>query len=262
MVSAARTRVAGILRGVHEKLLVEERVVAAPVRRRLYVVSATLAVFGFVAFGVLLLNVVLKVGAYDLDGSAGEWFADARTDVLTVVMIALAIFFGPVVLPIVILVVTVAWGIIARHAWRPFLLAAGMLTGVVLHQLVGQSIDRGRPPLSGMLMEADYTASFPSGHVLGASDFVLILTYLVFSRVRKPRVAVTAFVGAALLIVAAASSRLYLGYHWLTDALASVSLSLAILGAVIALDTYRTVRVRARLANPAPSEPGDGELRT
>ncbi len=41
----------------------------------------------------------------------------------------------------------------------------------------------------------------------------------------------------------AAISRLYLGYHWLTDALASLSISLVVLGGVIALDTWRTARV-------------------
>jgi len=38
-------------------------------------------------------------------------------------------------------------------------------------------------------------------------------------------------------------SRLYLGYHWLSDTLASVSLSLVMLGSVIAIDTWRTARV-------------------
>lgn len=35
---------------------------------------------------------------------------------------------------------------------------------------------------------------------------------------------------------------LYLGYHWLTDTLASVALAVAILGAVITVDTWRTTR--------------------
>ena len=51
------------------------------------------------------------------------------------------------------------------------------------------------------------------------------------------------FIVVGLLIVAAAVSRIYLGYHWTTDALASISLSLVILGAVIAVDTHHTVRV-------------------
>jgi membrane-associated phospholipid phosphatase len=52
--------------------------------------------------------------------------------------------------------------------------------------------------------------------------------------------------------VLASVSRLYLGYHWLSDALASVSLSLLILGGVIALDTWRTARI--------PGERITGEL--
>jgi undecaprenyl-diphosphatase len=53
-------------------------------------------------------------------------------------------------------------------------------------------------------------------------------------------------------VVLAALSRLYLGYHWVSDAVASVSLSLVVLGAVIAVDTWRTARV--------PGEAVTGEL--
>jgi undecaprenyl-diphosphatase len=38
-------------------------------------------------------------------------------------------------------------------------------------------------------------------------------------------------------------SRLYLGYHWLSDTFASLRLAMVILGLVIAIDTRRTVRV-------------------
>jgi undecaprenyl-diphosphatase len=44
------------------------------------------------------------------------------------------------------------------------------------------------------------------------------------------------------MIAVASVSRIYLGYHWPTDALASLSISLVILGSVIAIDTGRTVR--------------------
>lgn len=52
------------------------------------------------------------------------------------------------------------------------------------------------------------------------------------------------FVPAGVGIFFAAVSRLYLGYHWTTDALASLSLSFVILGAVILLDTWRTARIQ------------------
>jgi undecaprenyl-diphosphatase len=77
-------------------------------------------------------------------------------------------------------------------------------------------------------------------------------TFLIFSRGQNTRAAVFGFVGAGVGIVLAALSRLYLGYHWLSDALASLSLSFLILGAVLALDTWRTARI--------PGERITGEL--
>ena len=157
-------------------------------------------------------------------------------------MIFLAIIFGPVALPIIILVITVAWGFRAKHAWRPILLAGAMLTGVILAQIIGRTVGRERPPVDLMLFGEDFTFSFPSGHVLGASDFLLVTAFLVFSRRRNSASAVVAFVVAGIGIFLSAVSRLYLGYHWVTDTMASVSISLVVLGAVIALDTWRTAR--------------------
>jgi undecaprenyl-diphosphatase len=119
-----------------------------------------------------------------------------------------------------------------------------MLTGVILAQLIGRTIDRQRPPVDLMLFGADFTFSFPSGHVLGACDFLLVGTFLIVSRRKNRMAAVAGFVLAGVGIFFAAVSRLYLGYHWLTDAFASLSISFVILGGVIALDTWRTARIR------------------
>ena len=119
---------------------------------------------------------------------------------------------------------------------------AAMLAGVVLAQLVGRLLGRQRPP-ADMLFGAHPTFSFPSGHVLGACDFLLVAAFLVFSRRRNPTAMALGFAGAGIGVFFAAASRLYLGYHWLTDALASVSISLVILGTVVAVDTRRTARI-------------------
>jgi membrane-associated phospholipid phosphatase len=233
----------GRWRVFHDKFVVEERYISAAARRNLFRIAVVLIVVGIVLFSVILTDVLLRDGVADADEPVRSWLLTLRSGPLTTIMIILAIIFGPVALPIIVLVVTVAWGLLAKHAWRPILLAGAMLTGVILAQVVGRTVERQRPPLDLMLFGADTTFSFPSGHVLGACDFLLVTTYLVYSRRRNPRSAVVAFAVAGVGIFFAAVSRLYLGYHWTSDALASLSLSFVVLGAVIALDTWRTARI-------------------
>lgn len=233
----------GRWRVFHDKFVVEERFASVAARKKLYRISAALIILGVMVFAVVLAGVLQNGGLSSLDEPVRSWLLALRSEPLTAVMIILAIVFGPVALPIIVLVVTVAWGLLARHAWRPLLLAGTMLTGVILAQLIGRTVGRQRPPTELMLFGPDFTFSFPSGHVLGASDFLLVATYLVFSRRHSPRAAAGGFVLAGLGIFLAAVSRLYLGYHWTTDAIASLAISFVVLGAVMALDTWRTVRV-------------------
>jgi len=240
------------IRALNEKYVVEVRVLPARAKRNLSVTAAAFGVVGLLGFALILRGVLLQDVPTTIDAPLEAWLNGGRTDVLTGIMIGLAIVFGPVALPIVILVVVVTWSLVTQHVWRPLLLAAGTLTGVILAQIITHAVGRHRPPEDLMLLGTDTTFSFPSGHVLGACNFLLLFTYLVFSRRSNPRASLVAFVVVGLLIVAAAVSRVYLGYHWATDALASVALSLVILGAVIALDTNRTVRVSEAPA-PAPA---------
>ena len=232
--------------------MVEERYLDPADRRALYRTSIILAVVGVALFIATLISVVQADGLSAADVPVHDWLLSTRSGAVTAIMIFLAVFFGPIALPIIVLVVILVWGFAAKHAWRPILLASAMLTGVIISQIILHIVQRSRPPVDQMLFGADQTFSFPSGHVLGACDFLLVGTYLIFSRRRNPRAAVFGFIGAGIGIVLAVVSRLYLGYHWTTDALASFSLSLLILGGVIALDTWRTARI--------PGEPITGEL--
>jgi undecaprenyl-diphosphatase len=233
----------GVFRRFHEKFLVETRTVPAANRRNLYIWSTALIAVGVAAFTIILIDVLGRDGISVIDAPLENGLDASRTSTLTAIMIGLAIVFGPIALPIIILVVTVTWGIVAKHAWRPLLLACGTLGGVIIVQIITRLVQRPRPPVKLMLFGVDTTYSFPSGHVLGACDFLLLLTYLIFSRRKRIASTVIGFVVAALLIVVAATSRVYLGYHWPTDALASMAISLVVLGVVVAIDTRRTVRV-------------------
>ena len=233
----------GWWRVFHDKFVVEERYMSAEGRRNLYRIAVALMVVGAVLFTFILVSVLQQGGISAVDEPVRSGLVALRGEPATTIMIILAVVFGPVGLPIIILVFTVAWGLLAKHAWRPMVLAGAMLTGVILAQLIGRTVERHRPPVDLMLFGADFTFSFPSGHVLGASDFLLVTTSLIFSRRKNPKAAVAGFVVAGIGIFFAALSRLYLGYHWTTDAFASLSISFVILGAVMLLDTWRTARI-------------------
>jgi undecaprenyl-diphosphatase len=234
----------------HDKFIVEERYLPRETRRRLYVTAVSMMVVGAVAFTVILVGVVTQTGFHDLDAPVEAFFNRQVSDTTTAVMIVLAVVFGPVALPIIILIVLVCWIIAARHLWRPLLLACGMVTGVISAQVIAPLVEHPRPPVGQMLFGPDHTFSFPSGHVLGASDFLLITAYLLASRIQGTWFTVAAFSFAVVAIAAQIVSRLYLGYHWISDTSASIALSLIIVGAVIAVDVHRTVRV--------PGEPVTG----
>lgn len=219
----------------------------------LYATSAVLIVGGIVLFFAVLKDVLEHDGFAGSDQLAQQTVLRFRSEAFTVAMTVLATIFGPVVLPVIVLVVTVVWGLRAKHAWRPLLLAAAMVAGVVLAQIITRSVGRQRPPVDLMLLEVDHTFSFPSGHVLGASNFLLVLGYLFYSRRRNPAVTAGGFAAAAILVILAAFSRVYLGYHWVSDALGSISLSVILLGAVIAVDTRRTVHIGEDAGRGRPS---------
>jgi undecaprenyl-diphosphatase len=71
---------------------------------------------------------------------------------------------------------------------------------------------------------------------------------------------VLTFAAAAAGTLVVAFSRLYLGYHWLTDVLAAMGLALAVTGIVILADGLRATMaprpaplVQARLSQPDPA---------
>jgi undecaprenyl-diphosphatase len=236
----------------HRKFVVEERYVDPAVRQRFYVLSVTLIVIGAIAFSILLYGVLTHTGIQKLDVPVERWFDAQRSTPATGFMIALAIIFGPVALPIIVFVVVVVWIIAARHVWRPLVLTAGMIVGVITALTLAPVVKHPRPPIGLMLFGPDHTYSFPSGHVLGTADFVLILAFLLSSRIQRPAFTAGSVTVAILIIAIQVISRLYLGYHWFTDTMASIALAMIILGLIIAVDTARTVRIHG--------EPVHGEL--
>ncbi|PCN48196.1 phosphoesterase [Curtobacterium sp. 'Ferrero'] len=215
------------------------------------------AVAGAVLFTVMLVGVLTHTGAQRLDAPVEAWFDAHRTPAAVGFMVFLAVVFGPTGMPIIVAVVTVAWAIARREVWRPVLLASGMLLGVATAEVLAPIVRHPRPPIGEMMLQVDHSFSFPSGHVLGTSDFFLLAAWLIGSRLGRPWLLRTLFAAAAVMVALQIVSRLFLGYHWLTDTLGSVGLSLLIVSLAVSIDVVLTTRVgeRAVAADPEPDPP-------
>lgn len=176
-----------------------------------------------------------RLASWDLP--VWEWFIDHRTPALTTVMTAVTTLTGEVVLPLIIVVVAAGWFLRTRAWWHPALLVGSMLVAVAISTGMKHLVGRVRPPQLTMIGTPEATMSFPSGHTIAATTMFLVGGYLLWSRRRT----IARFAGWLLLAGGAsllvAASRLYLGFHWLTDVLASLFLAVAVLGLVLVVDT-------------------------
>ncbi|MCU1432606.1 MAG: phosphoesterase PA-phosphatase related protein [Actinotalea sp.] len=193
-----------------------------------------------------------------------EGLAAARSHPLTVVMTVITTITGPVVLPILVLIGALVWGFVGKQRWQAGLLAAAMIVSTLVSSVIKAVVARPRPPVDTMTVAGvETTYSFPSGHTIGTATLLLVVGYLAW--IRKPRVG--ALVGWLSVILAGifvvALSRLYLGYHFVTDVVASMALAVAVLGGVVVADRRRAVRAarvtaataKAQIAGDGPTTP-------
>lgn len=106
-----------------------------------------------------------------------------------------------------------------REAW---LLAATVVSGWLVEALLKLAVGRDRPMIVPHLTEAG-GAGFPSGHSFNAALVYIALALAFAALTPRPRLRWTLILCAALLSLAIAFSRVWLGVHFPSDALAGWS---------------------------------------
>ncbi|MHA3947237.1 phosphatase PAP2 family protein [Cellulomonas bogoriensis] len=166
-----------------------------------------------------------------------------RSEPVTWFMVAVSTVTGPVVLPVLVVVAALVWGFVRRTWWEVVLLVTAMVASTGVQLAIKDLVARPRPPVDALATATEEVGyAFPSGHTIATATFLLVGGYLVW--VRRPRahtlVLWWAVVAAGTALVA--GSRLYLGYHFVSDVLASSMLAVAVLGGVVVLDRRRAAR--------------------
>jgi undecaprenyl-diphosphatase len=115
-------------------------------------------------------------------------------------------------------------GVVARRTRTrvdPTLIVV-VIGAFALQNLAKALSDRPRPPVTHL--EHVTSSSFPSGHALQSAAFATALCLMLAAGAPPRRVLLCAALGAGLVVIAVAVSRVYLGVHYPTDVAAGVLL--------------------------------------
>ncbi|RAM36331.1 phosphatase PAP2 family protein [Arthrobacter globiformis] len=208
--------------------------------------AGALLVAGDAVFWLMFAAIQSDSGLAVMDGPVHSMLVDSRNPAATAFLAGLTIVTAPEVLTVIGAVFALAWAVRKRELWRPAVLMGAMVLAVVVTTLIKQLVSRSRPPSSDFLLGPDDALSFPSGHTVGIGVFTVVLAYLVLSRSGTRTTAMLGFAATFAVTALVGLSRLYLGYHWLTDVVASLGVALAVAAVAMFTDAARHGSAKGR----------------
>jgi membrane-associated phospholipid phosphatase len=149
---------------------------------------------------------------------------------------------------VIVVVMTVRW-----RSRTPVLLLSIGTAGSLLMTAVGKDlVGRARPPVTSAVPPYETSPAFPSGHALNNTVVACLVAYLLLLHLTSLLWRIVSIALAVLWFVAIGLTRVFLGYHWLTDVIAGWLLGLAWTAMVITCHRlYLTVRREHSTPPPA-----------
>jgi undecaprenyl-diphosphatase len=179
-------------------------------------VFGSLIVFGVLAEGVRSQEV------YALDRFANPFLHGLASPALDAVMES-ATFIGSNVVLIPLALVVCPLLLVVRQVREAFFVVLAIGGSLLLNGVLKPFFERPRPQLPWAQVLPDY--SFPSGHAMNSLALFVALAVVAWHLWGR-RVGVPAVIAAAALVLVIGVSRIYLGYHYLTDVVAGFAASL------------------------------------
>jgi undecaprenyl-diphosphatase len=172
--------------------------------------------------GALLILAVLIIEVLDDQSRINQFdvlvlrqFAEWRSPLLTIIFSNLTAL-GSTTLIFLHTLVAFALLLSTRDKAGAYQLGAASLGSSILTQATKGFVDRPRPTAIPALAEA-FGSSYPSGHALSAAAMYVTITILACRHLPQLRQRRMLRAMAAVIIIAIAVSRLYLGVHYATD---------------------------------------------
>ena len=207
----------------------QHRWLSHAVRRRLSPATTTglaltlallAAILGGLLVGVLAYLMRTSATLVDIDNSVGQWEFDHKTSLSTDGLRTVTELAGTYTAVFAIALVSIVEYRRIPNRWIPVFLVTTVLGEIVLVTAVKGALDRVRPTFDPAA--ASLGPSFPSGHSATAAALWAAVA-LVIAR-RRRHLARALVIGVAVgLAVAVATSRVMLGVHWLSDAVAGLA---------------------------------------
>ena len=110
-----------------------------------------------------------------------------------------------------------------RERYWLYAMLSTVTGGVVLNLLLKYIYQRARPSFTDPVLAALTEYSFPSGHTMGATLLYGFIAAYVVCHVRSRAGRAAAVLGAVVMVLLVAFSRVYLGAHYLSDVLAAMA---------------------------------------
>lgn len=155
-------------------------------------------------------------------------------------------FLGSTISIGVLTMLAMAWSGWRRRWATTGLIAATMAVSAALTLVLKQTVGRSRPPAHFVLGPIDHGYAFPSGHTLNSTVFFGLLAAIALARLRSPAARTGTVVVWLSASAAVGLSRIYLGYHWLTDVMAGWTIGAGLLACAALAWTLLTRRRQSR----------------
>lgn len=176
-------------------------------------------------FGAIAEDIITRDPLTIADAYINQWFFFRTSPSLNTAMLFITDLGSSktVIILYLLLVLILAW---KRFWYELVFLSLSIPGGMVLNHIMKSAFHRPRPLLHQFFISSlDY--SFPSGHSMNATLLYGIMAIFAVQVIKVWKWQVFVVLFAALFIILVALSRVYLGYHYLSDTLAAIAIGIA-----------------------------------